>query len=184
MSKSHAAENFAKERHSGMTGNNGMTPYYEHLAAVVARLKNLGISDEDVISSSWLHDIIDYTETSFDELDQRFGSKVAVLVLSVSRDKSLPRAKQEEQYVKQLKEASFEAKLIKLCDISASLRDLKNSSFSKTKKTKEVKKMTFYLNVIRSDLIKNKSQVPGIVSLINGINDMISGYGQRPIVLQ
>lgn len=184
MSKSHAAENFAKERHSGMTGNNGMTPYYEHLAAVVVRLKNLGISDEDVISSSWLHDIIDYTETSFDELDQRFGSKVAVLVLSVSRDKSLPRAKQEEQYVKQLKEASFEAKLIKLCDISASLRDLKNSSFSKTKKTKEVKKMTFYLNVIRSDLIKNKSQVPGIVSLINGINDMISGYGQRPIVLQ
>ena len=167
-----------------MTGKDGVTPYYEHLAAVVARLKNLGVSDEDTISSSWLHDIIDYTKTSFDELDQRFGSKVAVLVLSVSRDKSLPRGKQEEQYIKQLKEASFEAKLIKLCDISASLRDLKNSSFSKTKKTKEVKKMTFYLNIIKSDLNKNKTQVPGIVSLINGINDMISAYGQRPIVLQ
>ena len=51
-------------------------------------------------------------------------------------------------------------------------------------KTKEVKKMTVYLNVIKSDLIKNKSQVPGIVSLINGINDMISAYGQRPIILQ
>jgi predicted ABC-class ATPase len=104
--------------------------------------------------------------------------------LSVSRDKTLPRAKQEEQFVKQLKDASFEAKLIKLCDISAILRDLKNSSFSKTKKSKEVKKMTFYLNVIKSDLIKNKSQVPGIVSLINGINDMISAHGQRPIALQ
>lgn len=165
-----------------MTGNDGITPYYEHLAAVVARLKNLGISDDEVISSSWLHDILDYTETSFDELDQRFGSKVAVLVLSLSRDKSAPRVKQEEQYAKQLKEASFEAKLIKLCDISASLRDLKNSFFSKTRKTKEVKKMTFYLNIIKSDLIKNRSQVPGIVSLINGINDMISTYGQRPIV--
>ena len=167
-----------------MTGKDGITPYYEHLASVVNRIKNLGISDEDVISASWLHDIIDYTETSFDELEQRFGSKVAVLVLAVSRDRSLPRAKQEEQYVKQLKEASFEAKLIKLCDISASLRDLKNSPFSKTRKTKEVKKMTFYLNIIKSDLIKNKSQVPGIVSLSNGINDMISAYGQRPIVLQ
>ncbi|WP_101478191.1 HD domain-containing protein [Candidatus Nitrosotalea bavarica] len=184
MSKLHASENFAKERHSGMTGKDGITPYHEHLASVVARLKNLGIADEDVISSSWLHDIIDHTETSFDELDQRFGSKVAVLVLSVSRDKSLPRAKQEEQYVKQLKGMSFEAKLIKLCDISASLRDLKNSSFSKTKKTKEVKKMAFHLSIIKSDLIKNKSQFPGIVSLINGINDMISAYGQRPIVLQ
>jgi (p)ppGpp synthase/HD superfamily hydrolase len=184
LSKINTAENFAKERHSGMTGKDGITSHYEHLAAVTDRLKNLGISDEDVISASWLHDIIDYTETSFDEIDQRFGSKVAVLVLSVSRDKSVPRAKQEEQYVKQLKVASFEGKLIKLCDISASLRDLKKSTFSKTKKTKEVKKMTFYLNVIKSDLIKNKFQVPGIVSLINGINDMISAYGQRPIILQ
>jgi (p)ppGpp synthase/HD superfamily hydrolase len=184
LSKINTAENFAKERYSGMTGKDGITPHYEHLAAVTDRLKNLGISDEDVISASWLHDIIDYTKTSFDEIDQRFGSKVAVLVLSVSRDKSVPRAKQEEQYVKQLKVASFEGKLIKLCDISASLRDLKKSTFSKTKKTKEVKKMTFYLNVIKSDLIKNKFQVPGIVSLINGINDMISVYGQRPIILQ
>lgn len=184
MSKVHAAENFAKERHSRTTGNDRIVSYYEHSGAVVNRLKNLGISDEVVISSAWLHDIIDFTETSFDELYQRFGSKIAVLVLSVSRDKSLPKAKQEEQYVRQLKEASFEAKLIKLCDISASLRDLKNSSFSKTKKTKEVKKMTFYLNIIKSDLIKNKSQIPGIANLINGINDMISTYGQRPIVLQ
>jgi len=184
LSKLHAAENFAKERHSGMTSKNGITSHHEHLAGVVARLKNLGMADEDVISSAWLHDIIDDTETSFDELDQRFGSKVAVLVLAVSKDKSLPRAKQEEQYVKQLKKASFEAKLIKLCDISASLRDLKNAPFSKTKKTKEVKKKLFYLNVIKSDLSKNKSQVPGIVSLINGINDMILAYGLRPIIFQ
>ena len=84
MSKAHSAENFAKERHSGMTGKDGASPYHEHLAAVVARLKNLGISEEDVISSAWLHDIIDHSKTSFDELDQRFGSRVAVLVLSVS----------------------------------------------------------------------------------------------------
>lgn len=182
MSKIQLAENFAKERHSGMTGKDGITPHYEHLAAVTSRLKNLGIGDDDVISASWLHDIIDYTQTSFDELDQRFGSKVAVLVLAISKDKSLPRAKQEEQYVKQLKHASLEAKIIKLCDISASLRDLKNAQFSKTKKIKEIKKMLFYLNVIKPDLIKNKTQVPGIISLINGINEMIVSYGQRPII--
>ena len=184
MSKLQSAENFAKERHSGTIRKDGITPHYEHLVGVVARLKNLGITDEEVLSSAWLHDIIDDTETSFDELDQRFGSKVAVLVLSISKDKSLPRSKQEEQYVKQLKEAPFDAKLIKLCDISASLRDLKNSLVSKTKRTKEVKKKLFYLNIIKPDLIKNKSQVPGIVSLINGINDMISSYGLRPVIFQ
>jgi hypothetical protein len=44
--------------------------------------------------------------------------------------------------------------------------------------------MIFYLNVIKPDLIKNKTQVPGIVSLIDGINDMISSHGQRPIIFQ
>ena len=157
---------------------------YEHLAGVVARLKNLGITDEEVLASAWLHDIIDDTETSFDELDQRFGSKVAVMVLSISKDKKIPRTKQEEQYVKQLKESTFDAKLIKLCDISACLRDLKNSPVSKTKRIREVKKKLFYLNVIKSDLIKDKSKVPGIGSLINGINEMVSTYGLRPILFQ
>jgi (p)ppGpp synthase/HD superfamily hydrolase len=183
LSKLQSAENFAKERHSVGIRKEGSVPY-EHLAGVVARLKNLGVTDEEVLASAWLHDIIDNTETSFDELDQRFGSKVAVMVLSISKDKKIPRTKQEEQYVKQLKESTFEAKLIKLCDISACLRDLKDAPVSKTKRIKEVKKKLFYLNVIKSDLIKDKSKVPGIGRLINGINEMILAYGLRPIIFQ
>lgn len=183
MSKLQSAENFAKERYSGMSLKDGTTPYNEHLAAVVARLKNLGITDEEVLSAAWLHDIVDYTSTTFDEIDQRFGSKVAVLVLALSKDKSLPKSKQEEQYVKQLKESSFEAKLIKVCDISANFKDLKKSTISKTKKTKEVKKSLHYLNVMKLDLIKNKSQVPGISSLITGINEVTTSFGLRPLIL-
>lgn len=183
MSKLQDAENFAKECRSDMTKDRKIF-HHEHLAGVVARLKNLGVTDEDVISAAWLHDIIDESETSFDEIDQRFGSKVAVMILSISKDKNLPRSKQEEQYVKQLKESTLDSKLIKLCDISANLKDLKNMPLSKTRKTKEVKKNLFYLNIIKADLIKNKSQVPGIVSLINGINDMIMAYGLRPIIFQ
>ncbi|MDE1724957.1 MAG: bifunctional (p)ppGpp synthetase/guanosine-3',5'-bis(diphosphate) 3'-pyrophosphohydrolase [Thaumarchaeota archaeon] len=182
MSRLQSAENFAKERHLGKTINE--ISHYIHLGAVVARLKNLGITDQDTISAAWLHDIIEYTTTSFDEIDQRFGSKVAVLVLSISKDKSLPKVKQEEQYVKQLRNSSVEAKIIKLCDISANLKDLKVSSFSKSRKVKEMKKSLFYLNVIKSDLVKNMAQVPGITSLVNGINDTIVPYGLRPVILQ
>lgn len=183
LSKLQSAENFAKEQNSDMT-NDKKILHHEHLASVVARLKNLGVTDEDVISSAWLHDILDETKISFEELDQRFGSKVAVIILAISRDRNLPKLKQEEQYVKQLKESAFNSKLIKLCDISANLKDLKNTHLSKTKKAKGAKKNLFYLNVIKSDLIKNKSQIPGIVSLINGINDTVMAYGLRPIVLQ
>jgi len=129
-----AAENFAKERHVGMMRKDGVTSFYDHLSGVVARLKNLGVTDEDVLAAAWLHDTLEDTKTIFVELNSRFGSKVAVLVLSLSKDRSLPKASQEEQYVKQLKEASLEAKLIKLCDISANLKDIKNASLSKTKK--------------------------------------------------
>ena len=173
MSKVQSAENFAKERHVNTIRTDANISHYEHLSSVVARLKNLGITDEDVLSAAWLHDTINDTQTSFDELDKRFGSKVAVLVLSISKDKSLSRSIQEEQYVKQLRESPLEAKLIKLCDISANLRDLKNSQFSKTRKIKEMKKRLYYLNVIKTDLVKNKDQTPGIAGLINGINDII-----------
>lgn len=183
MSKVQSAENFAKERHVSTSRIDTNVSHYEHLSSVVARLKNLGVTDEDTISAAWLHDTINDTPTSFDELDQRFGSKVAVLVLSISRDRSLSRSIQEEQFVKQLKEAPIEAKLIKLCDISANLRDLKNSQFSKTRKSKEMKKRIYYLNVIKTDIAKNKDMIPGVVSLINGINDITSSQGLRPVTL-
>ena len=183
MTRFQSAENFAKDQHSGMTRPNGVTSYYEHLVGVVSRLKNLGVTDEEVLSAAWLHDIIENTEIRFDELDKRFGSRVAVIVMALSKDKSLPISTQEEQYVKQLRESSLEAKLIKLCDISTNLRELKLAKLSKARKTKYVKKMIFYLNVLKYDLIKNKSQNPGIVSLINGINEIISTYGLRPIMI-
>ncbi|MGI0006610.1 MAG: HD domain-containing protein [Nitrosotalea sp.] len=178
-----SAENFVKERYLGKIKNDG-TVHQEYLASVVARLKNLGITDDEVLSAAWLHDTIDNAKTSFDELDKRFSSRVAVLVLSISKDQSIPKSMQEEQYVKQLRESPIEAKLIKLCDISANLKDLKNSPFSKTRKIKELKKKLYYLNVIKTDLIKNKVQIPGIAGLVNGINDIAILHGLRPITFQ
>ena len=37
--------------------------------------------------------------------------------------------------------------------------------------------------MIKPDLVNNKDQVPGIASLINGINEIVISYGQRPIKL-
>lgn|SRR5437867_4028601 len=177
------AENFAKERHSGMLRKDGVTTYHEHLTGVVARLKNLGVTDNDVLCAAWLHDIIEDTHTSFDDIDQRFGSRVAVLVLSLSKDSGLSKGRQEEQYVKQLRESSLDAKLIKLCDISANLKDVKDSSLSKTKKAKTIRKILHYLNAIKPDLVKNKASTPAITSLIDGINAVIVSFGHRPLSL-
>lgn len=166
-----------------MMRKDAVTPFHEHLSGVVARLKNLGIPDDDVLTAGWLHDTLENTNTSFAEIDSRFGSKVAVLVLALTKDRSLPKTIQEEQYVKQLKEASLEAKLIKLCDISSNLKDIKNAPLSKTKKIKTIRKIQYYLNAIKSDLIKNKASVPEIQSLVDGINEIVTLFGQKPIII-
>ncbi len=177
-----SAELFAKERHTGKTRNDNI-PYLDHLKGIVNRLKNLGIQNQEVIAAAWLYGIMEETNTTFDEVDKRFGSRISVLVLALHKDKNLPRNDMEKQYTKQLMESPIEAKIIRLCDISTSLKDLKNTAWSKNKKIKQVKKNLHYLNIIKSELSSNKSQYIGIQNIVNGINEVISVYGQRPIVL-
>jgi len=176
------AELFAKKKHSGKTRKDG-TPYSKHLEDVVNRLKSLGVIDEELLCSGWLHDTIEDTDTSFDDLFEKFGSRVAVLVLSMSKDTSLPKKKKEKAYVKQLKEASVDAKLIKLCDISANLSDLKKYSQSKSKQIRYLKLKRRNLVVIKDDLISN-TDFPKTISLLESINKILKLYGQKTISLQ
>jgi len=183
MTKLEKAELFAKEKHSKMTRKNGTTPYSFHLESVVNRLKSMGIVNEDVLCAAWLHDTIEDAYTSFDDIFDQFGREVAILVSSLSKDTKLPKKERESQYVKQLKNASFEAKLIKLCDIAANLSDLKNSDLSKTKLLKTVKTKLHYLNIIKNEIIENKASVPRIQSIIDGINDVLIHYKQKPVFI-
>lgn len=177
-----SAELFAKNKHAGQFRTDGITSYSKHLEDVVNRLKSLGVIDEKILCAGWLHDTMDNTETSFDDLHEQFESEIAVLVSSLSKDKSLPRKKREQAYVTQLKESSFNAKLIKLCDISASLSDLKNYEASKSKKLREVKQVRHYLSVIKNDLLSNHNY-PKIQALLESANLILVRYGQRGISL-
>ena len=177
------AELFAKKKHSGMMRKDETTSYSKHLEDVVNRLKSLGVIDRELLCAGWLHDTIEDTDTSFDDLYDQFGSRVAVLVSTLSKDMSLPRKKREHEYVKQLKEASFDAKLIKLCDISANLSVLKNYDASKSKKLRSVRQIRHYLTVIKNDLIKN-TDYPKIITLLESINQILKQFGQRPIFIQ
>ena len=128
------AELFAKEKLSGIIRNDGKISYSKHLDDVVNRLKSLGVVDEDVLCSGWLHDMMEQADVSFDDLYERFGSKVAVLVSDLTQDMALSKKKRVLAHVKQLKDSSSDSKMIKLCDISANLGDLKNYDTSKSKK--------------------------------------------------
>ncbi|MDH3657410.1 MAG: HD domain-containing protein [Nitrosopumilus sp.] len=174
-----SAELLAKKKHSGMMRKNGVA-YSKHLEDVVNRLKSLGVVDEELLCTGWLHDVIEHTDTGFDDLFEKFGTRIAVLVLSLSKDNSLPKKPREQIYVKQLKEASIDAKLIKLCDISANLSDLKNYDASRSKKLRSVRQIRKYFVVIKNDLIKN-TEYPKIITLLESIIQTLKRFDQRII---
>ena len=71
------AELFAKTKHGGELNEIGV-PHSNHLENVVSRLKSLGVIDEEVLCAGWLQDILENTDTGFDELFEKFefSSKV------------------------------------------------------------------------------------------------------------
>lgn len=177
------AKKFAQEKHKNQKRKDGVTPYSDHLEGVVNRLKNLGVTDKDVLCAAWLHDIIEDTDVTFDQINERFGREVAVIVLSLSKDQNILKKDREIQYISQLKDASFQTKIIKLCDISANLKDVANAPISKTQKNKQIKKILHYLRIIKNDIIENKSEYPKIQEMIDGINTICVKFNQKPILI-
>lgn len=144
---------------------------------IAFRLKSIGVNDEIVLYSAFLCQ----TNSSFDEIFTRFGREIATCVTSLSKDRTLPKQRQEEQYVKQLQDAPWESILIKLCEISANLKLIKESEISKTKRSKLLKQNIHYLNVLKNKIAENKSKTPGIDKLLDGINETLNHFRQRPI---
>jgi (p)ppGpp synthase/HD superfamily hydrolase len=177
------AKKFAQEKHKNQKRKDGVTSYSDHLEGVVNRLKNLGVTDKEVLCAAWLHDIIENTDVTFDQINERFGREVAVIVLSLSKDQNISKKDREMQYINQLKDAPFQSKIIKLCDISANLKDLANAPISKTQKNKQIKKILHYLRIIKNDISENKSMYPKIQDIIDGINTIGIKFNQKPILI-
>jgi guanosine-3',5'-bis(diphosphate) 3'-pyrophosphohydrolase len=177
------AQKFAYEKHRNQKRKDGVTPFSEHLEGVVNRLKNLGVANQDVLCAAWLHDIIEHSDTTFDEINEIFGNTISVLVLSLTKDSELSKKERELQYIQQLKDSTSEAKIIKFCDISANLKDIANAPISKTQKNKQIKKLFRYLRVIKKELSETKSNYPKIQELTDGINSIGTKFRQRPIII-
>jgi (p)ppGpp synthase/HD superfamily hydrolase len=174
-----AAKKFSQDKHKSQKKQDGVTTYFEHVEGVVSRIKSLGITDKDVLCAAWLHDIIEQTDVTFDQINEKFGRKTAIIVLSLTKDKNISRKHSEEQYVNQLKNANLQTKIIKLCDISANMRDLADAPISKTQKNKQMRKISHYLEIIRTEISENRSEYTKIEEMIDGINNIRVRFKQK-----
>lgn len=77
--------------------------------------------------SALLHDTVEDTDTTLEEIEENFGKAIRSVVAEVTDDKSLPKAKRKRLQVETAPKKSEEAKLVKLADKLYNLRDLQDS---------------------------------------------------------
>jgi guanosine-3',5'-bis(diphosphate) 3'-pyrophosphohydrolase len=101
------------------------SPYINHPLEVATILATSGgVEDIPTLLAAILHDTIEDTETSPEELEERFGSEVRSLVLEVTDDKRLPKEDRKRLQIEHASRLSPKAKLIKLGDKIANVHDV------------------------------------------------------------
>jgi GTP diphosphokinase / guanosine-3',5'-bis(diphosphate) 3'-diphosphatase len=104
------------------------SPYINHPIALANILANEGgVLHPVVIVAALLHDTIEDTETTLEELRAAFGPQVAGIVMEVTDDKSLAKAERKRLQIKHAAHISKAARLVKLADKIANLRDMSSS---------------------------------------------------------
>jgi guanosine-3',5'-bis(diphosphate) 3'-pyrophosphohydrolase len=121
-----AAIAFAADKHRNQRRKDAeASPYINHPIALANLLANeAGIDDQRVLLAAILHDTIEDTETTEQELIRHFGKDVADIVLELTDDKSLPKSERKRLQIVHAAHISRRAKLVKLADKICNLRDV------------------------------------------------------------
>ena len=117
---------FAAHKHQHQRRKNETElPYINHLIAVSEVLWEIGkVHDISTIAAGILHDTIEDTNTSFQELEKTFGEKIRSIVEEVTDDKSLPKQVRKRLQIEHAGDASLEARQVKLADKICNVTDL------------------------------------------------------------
>ena len=118
---------FAAEKHAGQFRKGTSIPYVTHVLEameIVCRMTE----DEEIRAAAVLHDTLEDTETTREELAENFGERVAALVAAESEDKRADRPAEEtwlerkEETVRHMAEAPTEVRMIALGDKLSNIR--------------------------------------------------------------
>jgi guanosine-3',5'-bis(diphosphate) 3'-pyrophosphohydrolase len=101
------------------------SPYINHPIALADLLVNeAAVDDAIVLAAALLHDTIEDTATTAQELEATFGPETAGIVVEVTDDKNLPKADRKRAQIEHAPALSRAAKLVKLADKICNLRDM------------------------------------------------------------
>ncbi|NPA38274.1 MAG: HD domain-containing protein [Candidatus Nanohaloarchaeota archaeon] len=115
---------FALRSHSTQKRKTKDSHYFWHSFSVARLVEEFGGS-EDAVIAAVLHDVVEDTSISLEEITQKFGEKVAGLVSELTSEKATDWKEKKQKTLEKFKIMSIEAKLIKLADKVDNLEDIK-----------------------------------------------------------
>ena len=132
MSNFSEAVKFAKKAHKGQTRKGSNAPYIEHPLEVVEIVKTM-TDDEDIWSAAILHDTVEDTEVTQEDIYKKFGKRISELVASNTENKreSLPasetwKIRKQETLDRLSGTKDLAEKIIVLADKLSNIRQLAN----------------------------------------------------------
>ncbi len=181
MSIKETAKTFAIEAHRGQVRKSEPEkPMIMHPISVGMILKEYGY-DDNVIAAGYLHDVVEDTEYTLDDIKERFGDDVADLVCGASEpDKSLSWEERKQHTIDTLKELPLRNKLVVCADKISNLTDLNiifkrsgTRDFSAFKRGENDQK--WYYTSVYDSLVHNEDEnLPIFKTLKSVINDVFN----------
>jgi len=120
---------FATEKHEGMFRKASDVPYIVHPLEAVSIAAGI-TSDSEVLAATVLHDVVEDTPITMDEIEVVFGKRVAMLVASDNEDKmpDIPASEsweiRKKATINHFESASREEKILLLADKLSNIRSL------------------------------------------------------------
>jgi guanosine-3',5'-bis(diphosphate) 3'-pyrophosphohydrolase len=123
------AVEFAVRYHGDQTRPTG-APYVEHLLeALEVLMRGAGVTDPAVLQAAVLHDVVEDTPATIDDVRLAFGGGVAEMVGWVTKpepSEGVDRTAVKEAYLSRLKDAPEDAVVVKLADRASNVQTLRN----------------------------------------------------------
>lgn len=164
---------FAAHKHKDQRRKDpAASPYINHPISLASILCNEGhVVDIEVICGALLHDTIEDTETSPVELKAEFSQTICNIVLEVTDDKRLSKEERKQQQIEHAAHISSKAKLVKLADKIANLRDVAENPPSEW----SLERRQTYFDWARAVIDQLRGEHPRLEEIFD------DAYSKRPI---
>ena len=154
---------YAARSHASQKRKDRVTPYISHPVRVMSILAlGAGVTDADTLIAAVLHDTMEDTNADYDEIDGKFGRAVARHVAALSKDKRLPEARREREFLRTLAASPDPVRLCKLADTLDNLLDAE--TLDAEAQSKKADKAQRLLKAFRGKIPKGGERMAGWIA--------------------